>query len=67
MENLLAIEMRKTQILINNPFYLGLSITNLSKTVIHGFCDYVKLQYGEYARFWYMDTDSFIVNVKTIN
>ena len=66
MENLLAIEMRKTQILMNMPFYLGLSITNLSKTVIHRFWyNYVKPQYGEYARFWYMDTDSFIVNVKT--
>ena len=29
-ENLLAAEMRKTQILINNPVYLGLSILDLS-------------------------------------
>ena len=33
-ENLLAIEMRKTQILINKLVYLGLSILDLSKTVI---------------------------------
>ena len=32
-ENLLATEMRKTQILMNNPVYSGLSILSLSKNV----------------------------------
>ena len=36
-ENLLAIEMRKTQIIINKPVYLGLSILDLSKTVMYEF------------------------------
>ena len=31
-EHLLVIEMRKTQILLNKPVYLGLSILDLSKT-----------------------------------
>ena len=45
-ENLLAIEMRKTQILMNMPVYLGLSILELSKTVIYKFrYDYVKPKY----------------------
>ena len=34
-ENLLTVEMKKTQILMNKPVYLGLSILNLSKTVMH--------------------------------
>ena len=34
-ENLLAIETRKTQILMNKPVYLGLSIFELSKTVMY--------------------------------
>ena len=34
IENLLAIEMRKTQILMNKPVYVGLSILCLSKTII---------------------------------
>ena len=34
-ENLLVIEMRKTQILINKPFYLGLSILDPSKAVMY--------------------------------
>ena len=33
-ENLLAIEMRQTQILMSRPVYLGLSILDLSKTVM---------------------------------
>ena len=34
-ENLLAIEMGKTQILMNEPVYLGLSILDLIKTVMY--------------------------------
>ena len=42
-ENLLAIEMRKTQILKNEPVYLGLSILDVSETVKYEFMhDYVK-------------------------
>ena len=36
-ENLLAIEMRKTQLFMNKPVYLGLSILELSKIVMHKF------------------------------
>ena len=43
-ENLLVIDiMRKTGILMNKPIYLGLSILDLSKTVMYQFLyDYVK-------------------------
>ena len=58
--------MKKTQILIISPIYLGLSILDLSKTVIYEFWyDYVKPKYGENAKMCYIDTDSFIVHVKT--
>ena len=51
-ENLLAIEMRKFQILMNKPVYLGSSILDLSKTAMYEFWyDYVKLKYGENAKF----------------
>ena len=40
--------MKKTKILLNKPIYLGLSILELSKTLMYEFwCDYVKLEYGE--------------------
>ena len=65
-ENLLPIEMRETQILMNKPVYLRLSILDLSKTVMHEcWYDYVKRNYGENVKLCYMDTDSFIFNVKT--
>ena len=36
-ENLLAIETKKTQILMNKPVYLALSILDLSKIVMYEF------------------------------
>ena len=58
--------MRKTQILMNKPVYLGLSIIDLRKAVMDEFwCDYGKRKYGENEKLCYMDTSSFIVHVKT--
>ena len=63
-EILLAIEMKETEILMDKPVYLGLSILELSKILMYEFWyDYVK--YGENAKLCYMDTGSFIVHVKT--
>ena len=64
-ENLLAIEMRKTQIIMNKSVYLGLSILDWSKTLIYEFrYNYVQPKYDENEKICYMDTDSFIVHVK---
>ena len=58
--------MKKTQVLMNNPVYLGLSILDLSKTVMYGFWyDYIKPKYGGKAKLCYMNTGSFIAHVKT--
>ena len=58
--------MRKTQIIINKPVYLGLSILNLSKTVMCKFWYYcAKPKYGENVKPCYMNTDNFVVHVKT--
>ena len=47
-QNLLAIEMKKTQILMNKSVYLGLSILDLIKTVMYEFWfEYVKLKYSK--------------------
>ena len=37
-ENVLAIEMKKTEILMNKNVYLGLSIQELSKILMYEFC-----------------------------
>ena len=56
--------MKETEILMDKPVYLGVSILELSKILMYEFWyDYVK--YGENAKLCYMDTGSFIVHVKT--
>ena len=63
--NLLAIEMKNTQILLNKLAYLGLSISEISKIVMYEFrYDYVKPKYGEKAKLFCMNTDSFLVYIK---
>ena len=65
-ESLVAIEMGKFQVLMKKPVYLGLSILDLSKTVMcECWYNYVKPRQGENAKVGYMDTGSFIVHVKT--
>ena len=65
-ENLLAIEIKKAEILKNKPAYLGLSILKLSKIFVYEFCyGYAKPKFGEKAKLCYMHTDSFIVYTKT--
>ena len=67
-KNFLATEMRKTQILMNKPVYLGLSILDICKTVMYEFWyDYVKPKYGEKVNLCYMDKDSFIVQIRRNN
>ena len=51
---------------MNKPVYLGLSILEISKTVIYEFWyDYIKLKYQNNAKLCHMDTGSFIINIKT--
>ena len=65
-ENLLAIEMEKIEILMNKPVYLGPSKLELSNILMYEFWyDYTKPKYGENAKVCYMDTESFIIYVKT--
>ena len=60
-ENLLATKMRKTQILMNKLVHLGLSILDLTETVMVSFWyGYVKPKYGENAKRCYVDADSFM-------
>ena len=64
--NLAIIEMKKVKVKMNKPIYLGLSILDISKITMYEFWyDYVKIKYQEKARLCYMDTDSFVVNIKT--
>ena len=51
---------------MNKFVFLGHSIQELSKILMNEFLyDYVKLKYYAKAKLCYMDTDSFIVYIKT--
>ena len=66
-ENLLAIKIKKTEILMNKSVCLGISVLELSKIIMYKFWyDLVKPKYGEKAKLCNMDTDSFIVYIKNI-
>ena len=67
-ENLLAIEMKKTKVKMNKPMYLGLSILEVSKILMYElWYDYSKPKYQKNAKLCRMDTDSFIIYIKTKN
>ena len=65
-EDLSIIEMKRTKVKMNKPIYLGLSILEISKLLMYEFWyDYMKPKYGDNVKLCYMDTDSFIMNIKT--
>ena len=65
-EDLSIIEMNKTKVKMNKPIYLGLSILEISKILMYEFWyDYMKPKYNDNIKLCYMDTDSFVMNIKT--
>ena len=67
-EDLSIIEMNKTKVKTNKHIYLGLSILEISKLLMYEFWyDYMKPKYGSNVKLYYMDTDSFIINIKTLD
>ena len=64
--NLTIIEMKNVKVKMNKPIYLGLIILDISKITMYEFWyDYVKTKYEDKAQLCYVDTDSFVVNIKT--
>ena len=65
-EHMLAIEMKKSEILMNKPACLGLSILDVNKILRYElWYDYLKTKYSEKVELRYMDTDSFITHIET--
>ena len=65
-ENLSVMEMNKTKVTMNKPIYSGLSILDFSKILMYEFWyDYIKSKYGNSVKLCYMDSDSFIMSIKT--
>ena len=65
-ENLLAVEMRETEVFMNKSVYLGQAILDISKTLMYEFYyDYLQIKYSDKVKLCYTDTDSFIIYVET--
>ena len=58
--------MKKTFVEMIKPLYLGMSILDISKKLMHEFWyDYIQPKYGDRAKLCYTDTDSFVIYIKT--
>ena len=58
--------MKKTKVKMNKPVYLGMSILDISKTLMYEiWYDYIKPDYRDKAKLCYMDAESFIIHIKT--
>ena len=65
-ENLMAVEMKKTKVQMHQPIYLGMSILDISKKRMYEFWyDNVRPKYQDRAKLCHMNTDSFVIDIKT--
>ena len=65
-ENLVAIHMKKTELVFNKPVYLGMCILDISITLMYDFhYNYIKRKYGRKATLLFTDTDSLMYEIET--
>ena len=65
LEHLMAIKMKKTKVKMIKPTYLGMSMLDNSKTLMHElWYDYTKPKYGHRAKLCYAGTDTFVIHIK---
>ena len=65
-ENLIAVHMKKTKLYFNKSVYLGMSILDLSKSLMYDFhYNYIKTRYGNKVKLLFTDTDSLAYEIRT--
>ena len=65
-ENWLEIKMKKTKVKMNKPVYIGMSVLDISKTLMYKlWYDCMKPKYEDRAKLCYTDTDSLIIYIIT--
>jgi len=64
-ENLVAVHMKKTELVFNKPVYFGMSILDLSKTLMYDFhYKYIKKKFSSKANLLFTDTDSLFYEIE---
>ena len=64
--NLSFVEMYKTKTVLNKPIYCGVSILDLSKTLMYDFYyNRLKREYADRVNLLYTDTDSLLLSIRT--
>lgn len=65
-EDLVAIHMDKTNVILDKPIAIGMSILEISKVWMYDFYyNHLRAQYGDNIKMLYTDTDSFVLEVDT--
>ena len=65
-DNLAAIQMHKSRLMLNRPVHVGMSVLDLSKHIMYDFYyNQLKKQYGEHCQLLYTDTDSLLLEIQT--
>ena len=65
-ENLIAVHLKNTKLYLNKPVYLGMSILDLSKSLMYDFhYNYIKTKYRDKAKLLFSDSDSLAYEIKT--
>ena len=65
-KHLLVMEMKNTKVRVNRPIYLGQAVLDISKTLMFEFLyDSIVPNYVDKVKLCYIDTDSFIMHIKT--
>ena len=63
-ENLIAIHTKKTELYLNKPVYLGMSILGLSKSLMYDFhYNDIKTKYEDNVKLLFTDTDESISRI----